>query len=267
MDFTLLSQINEAYRHGVYAEETLSEEELVSIEEWVEALIEEGYDLDQYSDEELYTAYLEEAKGEGPEHAKPGTKTYQSVFRGYKPKSPSEKEAMHRGSGSKAKRRADNMEESVDIYDIVSEYLVSEGFCDSHEDADVIMANMSEEWRDEILEKADNTIRLVYGKGGKGVPIKGGSGNVLRTPNVGFAQQGRDFKMATAQADETASQNAGRRGKTNRRNAALYNRALKKGIENATNRSDKEPEEGHDYSNEPESFTNRNARRRRASGR
>jgi hypothetical protein len=96
-------------------------------------------------------AYLEEAKGEGPEHAKSGTKTYQSVFRGYKPKSPSEKEAMHRGSGSKAKRRADNMEESVDLYDIVSEYLVSEGFCDSHEDADVIMANMSEEWRESIV--------------------------------------------------------------------------------------------------------------------
>jgi hypothetical protein len=42
MDFTVLSQLNEAYRHGVYTEETLSEEELVSIEEWVEALIEEG---------------------------------------------------------------------------------------------------------------------------------------------------------------------------------------------------------------------------------
>jgi hypothetical protein len=153
MNFTILAQLNESYRHGVYAEETLSQEELVSIEEWVEVLIEEGYDLDQYSDEELYTAYLEEAKGKGPEHAKSGTKTYQSVFRGYKPKSPSEKEAMHRGSGSKAKRRADNMKESVDLYDIVSEYLVSEGFCDSYEDADVIMANMSEEWRENILEE------------------------------------------------------------------------------------------------------------------
>jgi hypothetical protein len=153
MDPINLMRLNETYRHKVYAEEILSEEELADITQWVESLVQEGYDLDQFSDEELYTAYLEEAKGEGPEHAKPGTKTYQSVFRGYKPKSPSEKEAMHRGSGSKAKRRADNMEESVDLYDIVSEYLVSEGFCDSHEDADVIMANMSEEWRESIMEE------------------------------------------------------------------------------------------------------------------
>ena len=156
MNPNTLALLNEAYRNGVYTEETLSEEilseeELADITQWVESLVQEGYDLDQFSDEELYAAYLEEAKGEGPEHAKPGTKTYQSVFRGYKPKSPSEKEAMHRGSGSKAKRRADNMEESVDLYDIVSEYLVSEGFCDSHEDADVIMANMSEEWRESIV--------------------------------------------------------------------------------------------------------------------
>jgi hypothetical protein len=158
MNSQILSQLNEAYRHGVYAEETLSEEtlseeELADITQWVESLVQEGYDLDQFSDEELYAAYLEEAKGEGPEHAKPGTKTYQSVFRGYKPKSPSEKEAMHRGSGSKAKRRAENMEESADLYDIVSEYLVSEGFCNSYEDADVIMANMSEEWRESIMEE------------------------------------------------------------------------------------------------------------------
>jgi hypothetical protein len=43
------------------------------------------------------------------------------------------------------------MKEELDLYDIVSEYLVSEGFCDSHEDADVIMANMSEEWRESIV--------------------------------------------------------------------------------------------------------------------
>jgi hypothetical protein len=46
-----------------------------------------------------------------------------------------------------------NIEESSDLYDIVSNYLVSEGFCDSPEAADVIMANMSEEWRESILEE------------------------------------------------------------------------------------------------------------------
>ena len=46
-----------------------------------------------------------------------------------------------------------NVEEGVDLYDIVSNYLVSEGFCNSPEAADVIMANMSEEWRESILEE------------------------------------------------------------------------------------------------------------------
>jgi hypothetical protein len=59
MDPIVFGQLNEAYHRGVYSpEETLSEEELIGIEEWVEALIEEGYDLDEYTDDELYEAYL-----------------------------------------------------------------------------------------------------------------------------------------------------------------------------------------------------------------
>ncbi len=137
MDFTLLSQINEAYRHGVYAEETLSEEELVSIEEWVEALIEEGYDLDQYSDEELYAAYLVEMNQATLERI-----ANQAARESTKKKPKGKKVKLSHG-----------MREELDLYDIVSEYLVSEGFCDSYEDADVIMANMSEEWRESIMEE------------------------------------------------------------------------------------------------------------------
>ena len=42
--------------------------------------------------------------------------------------------------------------EAVDLYDVVLEYLLDEGFCDSEENASVIMAHMSSEWCDEILE-------------------------------------------------------------------------------------------------------------------
>ena len=61
MDPIIFAQLNAAYHNGVYGqrvEETLTEEEYLDIQEWVEALIEEGYDLDEYSDEELYEAYL-----------------------------------------------------------------------------------------------------------------------------------------------------------------------------------------------------------------
>jgi hypothetical protein len=46
------------------------------------------------------------------------------------------------------------MQESVDLYDIVLEHLLDEGYADSEEAATVIMANMSEEWREEILDEA-----------------------------------------------------------------------------------------------------------------
>jgi hypothetical protein len=44
--------------------------------------------------------------------------------------------------------------EEVDIFDAILEYLVAEGYADTNESALVIMANMSEEWREEILSEA-----------------------------------------------------------------------------------------------------------------
>jgi len=42
--------------------------------------------------------------------------------------------------------------EGVDIFDAVLEYLVAEGYAATNKEALVIMANMSEEWRSEIVE-------------------------------------------------------------------------------------------------------------------
>jgi hypothetical protein len=50
--------------------------------------------------------------------------------------------------------------EEVEIFDVVLEYLVAEGYADTNESALVIMANMSEEWREsiceEVLDEGDN---------------------------------------------------------------------------------------------------------------
>ncbi len=45
-----------------------------------------------------------------------------------------------------------NQRESYDIYDIILSHLLDEGYADTAKNAEVIMVNMSEEWRDEILE-------------------------------------------------------------------------------------------------------------------
>jgi hypothetical protein len=49
-----------------------------------------------------------------------------------------------------------NMEMEYDTFDTVLEHLVAEGYADTNEAALVIMANMSEEWRQSILDEGDN---------------------------------------------------------------------------------------------------------------
>jgi hypothetical protein len=61
MDIKILRDLCEAYS-GVYTPQELTEEQIwEEVENWVNSLIEEGYDLSDYSWEEMYEAYLEEA--------------------------------------------------------------------------------------------------------------------------------------------------------------------------------------------------------------
>jgi hypothetical protein len=70
-------------------------------------------------------------------------------------------------SGGRRKKKPENQEtstkskpdtksdknESYDIYDIILSHLIDEGYAETQEQAEVMMVNMSEEWRDSILEK------------------------------------------------------------------------------------------------------------------
>lgn len=54
------------------------------------------------------------------------------------------------------KRTAEAMKkEDVDLFDIVGAYLIDEGYADTEEAAFAIMANMSEGWRESIVEQLD----------------------------------------------------------------------------------------------------------------
>ena len=57
---------------------------------------------------------------------------------------------------SKYEKRVSNIsksinKEQVDIYDIILSHLLDEGYAETPEAAEVIMVNMSEEWRESIL--------------------------------------------------------------------------------------------------------------------
>jgi hypothetical protein len=57
-----------------------------------------------------------------------------------------------RGALTPNEKKQFNREE-VDLFDYLLEYLVSEGYADTNDAAIAIMSNMSEEWRDSILDE------------------------------------------------------------------------------------------------------------------
>jgi len=57
------------------------------------------------------------------------------------------------------KTRLQKLNNSYDLFDYMMEYLISEGYADTNENALVIMANMSEEWRESIIEQQTDPLK------------------------------------------------------------------------------------------------------------
>jgi DNA-binding protein Fis len=57
---------------------------------------------------------------------------------------------IHKKMVRKVKKQG-NQQEQTDLYDIILSHLLDEGYADTQEQAEAIMVNMSEEWRDSIL--------------------------------------------------------------------------------------------------------------------
>lgn len=60
---------------------------------------------------------------------------------------------VHKTFGEREEEK--KMKEDVDLFDYLLEYLVAEGYADTNKAALAIMANMSEEWRQSIVEQLD----------------------------------------------------------------------------------------------------------------
>lgn len=182
------------------------------VETWVNSLVEEGYDLSDYTWDDMVEIYMDEARTDprgrlasGPmsvyggrgkpspdpegddnisrmdraqrrvkrtQPAKKG-RAADRLFTKYSarqsgmehggeegpgPKAPSRGGRSgrgantDRGSGNAAKRR---MSEDFDLFDTIIEHLVTEGYADTNESALAIMANMSEDWKQSIVEQLD----------------------------------------------------------------------------------------------------------------
>ena len=94
--------------------------------------------------------------------------------------------------------------ESVDLYDVVLDYLLDEGYADTEQNAITIMANMSEEWIDDILDEAQ--IMSVSGPGGLKHMI---NRNVLKLQNAAAKEaQGKKEKQKAAKETENTERAA-----------------------------------------------------------
>ena len=149
------------------------------VETWVNSLIEEGYDLSEYSWDDMYEMYIdEELTGERKKRAL--EKGYDVLARGREGSSVANTDDANlptkrggsgprrrpkvrggrteyayeadRGKGNKAAKRASEPNESFDLFDTILSHLIDEGYAETQEQAEVIMVNMSEDWRESIVE-------------------------------------------------------------------------------------------------------------------
>jgi len=119
-----------------------------SYDNWVGQLISDGYDLSNWTDEGLYEYYeqLCEKSLEIGQSPTPG-----GMNKPKKPVTSAIPPLPRRGTPVNTGYR--------ESYDIVFEYLMTEGYADTNENALVIMANMSEDWRQSIVEEDEKLLK------------------------------------------------------------------------------------------------------------
>jgi hypothetical protein len=154
---------------GLIGEGSLGQDQF---ELWVNELLDEGYDLSDYTWDELYEGYKKLPVGKMIKQA--AKKGYTSVqidgidgdadvnkmSRVASRHSTIKGKGKVRGEGqAELNRRRGEMKEDYDAFDVVLEYLLDEGFADTVEGAEAIMVNMSEEWIEGILEEREPGVK------------------------------------------------------------------------------------------------------------
>jgi len=154
--------------------------------------------------------------------------------------------------------------QSVDLFDIIKGHLLDEGFADTEEAALAIMTNMSEEWREQILDEA--TIRSVTSPSGKRIyksPEYSSDerANIRKTTHQQKRLKQRHYALTSDARDD-------------QRSFEHDERQEKKKRKHPTNIMNAKPGESEHYgADEGDGYhydtvkTDRNARKRRASGR
>jgi hypothetical protein len=138
---------------------------------------------DGKEDEKYYTVKRED--GKKVKYAPNELKLAEEAKNGGVPKKKEEKfhtkldKLVHNTFGSSPEEKKMKEEVETDLFDYLLEYLVAEGYADTNQAALSIMANMSEEWKQSIVEgdALRNTIKTLEGKRDAMNANKSGSAN------------------------------------------------------------------------------------------
>ena len=136
------------------------------VEAWVNDLLDEGYDLSDYTWDELGEIYLDEEvdKRRAPKEL---IDRLNASIEGYMAQDGPNRPAYEAKQRllKKAHEKRNKIKEQVDIYDVILSHLLDEGFVDDYESANRMIEGMSEDWMNEIL-KSKNWIQKAIKKKG-----------------------------------------------------------------------------------------------------
>ena len=123
------------------------------VENWVNSLIEEGYDLSEYTWDDMYEMYVTEADSIAAMRERSAKRRKQRYGASDTSRGGRDDFAPITDYEAANKKWArPTQKEEVDLFDAILEHLVAEGYADTNESALAIMANMSDEWRESIVE-------------------------------------------------------------------------------------------------------------------
>ena len=108
-----------------------------------------------------------------------------------------------------------------DLYDIILSHLLDEGYADTQEQAEAIMVNMSEDWRESIVEEVLDEAEGSYGQTPKAQQKMGDLANKRRnTPASEYSERGEKKKKvdsASRHFNRMGNPDAGNKGKKSSR--------------------------------------------------
>ena len=127
-----------------------------------------------------------------------------------------------------ASRQRQGLTQSFDVFDVIKGHLIDEGYADTEEAALKIMANMSEEWREEILDEAVRGSGRSIGDRITGDDIRGvtrGNKSVYKKPKWKDDVENKvDREVQSTNGGRDYSYDGGRDSKTIKANKKSINR-------------------------------------------